>query len=345
MHRVWWLGVVCGFGCWLVTATGYCDDGALVPEAQEALGEFQSLVDQADQTLLDECDQQIGVAAKSGDLDEVKNLMAQKEAFESQGTLPTSSRLKSAVARYKSSLKGGFEKTRLSLESCIKSQTKQLAIDKAEQVQVQLNAHLKWSGVIAPAGTSTHRTRKSNSKLGSNETSSLFKVNSATWGFHEMFKPGYVRKEATEDFSKRLLSGEEFAVNEATYGVVLPTHPFLAMKVEFQLESQKLSCMLSQGTQLKLVNATVSKEPVWKDGPLQMISATWGLADGTHTSDCLPKFKEVLKTKGRVTVGYHDFGEIESGKSKAMIVKLQARDKALELRLAEPSQIEIVSEK
>lgn len=174
----------------------------------------------------------------------------------------------------------------------------------------------------------------------------LFAVTSATWGYNEIHKQGLPRQDVTAQFAKMLASGNEVTINEATFGA-LPSNvsPFKALNVDLQAERQTLRLWLNNGTKIRMGIAQRSNAEEWDGGPIQLVSSTWSLEDGSQGSDSMARLKDLLKTKGRAIVGYHEFGEIQFGKGKVMQLQLQAKQVVLGFRVAESTRIEIISQK
>lgn len=179
-----------------------------------------------------------------------------------------------------------------------------------------------------------------------NPNSPFFTVNSATWGYNEIHKQGLPRKDFTAQFAKMVASGNEVTVNEAVFGS-LPNEvsPFKALNVDMQVGTQTLRLWIGNGTKLRIVSAQPSSAELWEGGPIQFVSAQWMLEDGSRATDALGRLKELLKTKNRAIVGFHEFGEIQFGKGKVMPIQIQAKTTALQMRLAESTRIEVLSSK
>ncbi len=377
-------------GAWCMAA-----DTTLPKVAEDAVTAYDQVVQEARQAILKVLDDQIDAVSKTGNLNDVKALQADKENFEKHGIFPKSPRMKTAVTKSRGQMKGAYEKTKGSLEAAVKEQTKAKDFESAERVQKALDTHVRtWGDVVsgtrstlgAPkSGTTTNpgivangagqTGVKAGSAPGTGAASgvgivpttgaglaiggspkkepgkalpadSLFAVSSATWGYNEVFKQGLPRQDVSAQFAKLLFSGNEASIDEATFGP-LPSNvsPFKALNVDLQCERQTLRLWLNNGTKVRMAIAQRSNAEVWDGGPIQLVSSTWSLEDGSQASDSLGRLKDLLKTKGRAIVGYHEFGEIQFGKGKVMQLQVQAKQVSLSLRVAESSRIEIISEK
>ena len=326
------------------------DEAALPSAATEVFEKFDRVVEEAREAMLKAIDDQIALATKNGDLAEVKLFQSDREEFEKRGIFPRSPKLKNACTKCRSSLKVNLAKSKQLLEAIVKEKTKASDIATAERVQKELDELVRqWRDIASgdsssmgpPKSASAAEATPSTEPVASKEKQ-MFTVVSATWGANEMFNNKLERRDVTKAFSKLLASGEEITINVETLGHFdPPIKSNKALNVEFLAGKQKLVLWMNGATRIRLIKAKPSKEPVWGEGPIQFLSATWGLADGTKETDRLADFKEKLSKRGLTATGYHEFGEIERGKLKVMKMKIQAEDWLLDLVLAEPSRIEI----
>ncbi|MBP3960700.1 hypothetical protein J8F10_36205 [Gemmata sp. G18] len=112
------------------------DPAATVEKAKEAHAEG---VNKARNTLLEAFKAANNAAKSSGDLNAVKVIQAEQDTFENSGKLPTSARMKSAVASYQQSMKQARTTLDAAYEQAIKDFTKAGKIAQAEETQSELH--------------------------------------------------------------------------------------------------------------------------------------------------------------------------------------------------------------
>lgn len=335
----------------LVSGVVAAEENVELPsEAIEVLQKFDRVVEDARTAMLKAIDDQIVLATRNGDLAEVKLFQGDKVAFEERGVFPKSTKLKTACTKCRASVKIGLEKSRLALEMQVKERTKSSDIATAERIQRELDDLARnWRDAVAAnstglnypkEGTVGETTSSVDAETGAKKP--MFFVTSATWGHNEMFKNGLERKDVTKAFSRLLSSGEEITINEESLGKFdPPIKSMKALNVDFVVGEQKLTLWMNGGTRIRLLKSKKSDAPLWGTGPLQFLSATWCLADGTKGTDRLAQFKDLMAKRGITATGYREFGEIEVGKLKVMKMKIQADELLLDMTLAEPSRVAV----
>jgi|GEM_PF-4755026 len=95
-------------------------------------------IEKARNALLDAFAMAMKIATGSGNLDVVKSLQAEKDAFESAGKLPTSARMKSASLSYQLALKHANVLLEKAYEQAVKDLTKGGKLAQADAVQTEL---------------------------------------------------------------------------------------------------------------------------------------------------------------------------------------------------------------
>ncbi|VTS00839.1 unnamed protein product [Gemmata massiliana] len=112
------------------------DPSAPVEKAKKA---YIESADKARSTLLDAFKSASAAATTSGDLNTVKTVQAERDAFENGGKLPTSVRMRTAVASYQQSMKQARTTLDAAYEQAIKDFTKAGKIPEAEALQTELH--------------------------------------------------------------------------------------------------------------------------------------------------------------------------------------------------------------
>jgi hypothetical protein len=111
-------------------------------EPREALdkakAEYAEASDKARAALLDALAAAHKSATAAGNLDVVKSIQAEADAFEKNGKVPTSPRMKNAVATYQASMKQATAAVTKSYEQAVRDLTKAGKIADAEAVQAGL---------------------------------------------------------------------------------------------------------------------------------------------------------------------------------------------------------------
>jgi hypothetical protein len=105
---------------------------------KKAKKSYYEATDKTRTTLLEGFASATKAATASGSLDVVKALQAEKEAFESSGKLPTSPRMKAAVAAYHVTLKQATTALERAFEQAVKDFTKAGKLAQADAAQAEL---------------------------------------------------------------------------------------------------------------------------------------------------------------------------------------------------------------
>ncbi len=110
------------------------------PEANLAKAKktYQEARDKARKNLLDAFASASKTATANGSLDTVKAIQAELDAFENENRLPTSARMKAAVANYQLNMKQAGAALEFTYEQAIKDLTKAGMLAQAEAVQSEL---------------------------------------------------------------------------------------------------------------------------------------------------------------------------------------------------------------
>jgi len=107
---------------------------------REAKAAYTESVQKASELLLSAIEQQIQAATRSGDLDGVKSLMHQRDAFKEHGQLPVAASLKSAVATYSRSVDAARKRVIPLYERAIRELTREQLITAATALDKELKA-------------------------------------------------------------------------------------------------------------------------------------------------------------------------------------------------------------
>ena len=126
----------------LVVLPAFGGDGAdpIGDALVEAKAEHDASVKRAREQLLVSLDELTKSIASSGDLNAVKAVLAQKQAYQAGGSLPTDQRAAAARAAYEQAIKSANEALVVAHETAVSEYTKKLDIEKATSVQEQLTA-------------------------------------------------------------------------------------------------------------------------------------------------------------------------------------------------------------
>ncbi len=116
----------------------------------DALGQAKSVykedISKAKTTLLGVFDGKFQEVAKTGNLEAVKSLQAEKKAYETDGKLPTSQVMKKAVAEYQSSIDGAHRAMSNAYATAMSDYTKGLQIEKADAVNNEFESFKRTGG-------------------------------------------------------------------------------------------------------------------------------------------------------------------------------------------------------
>jgi hypothetical protein len=126
----------------LALALGLIAGGAEEPDPAlaKARGEYYDTTDKAKAALLGAFASAIKNATAAGNLDAVKALRAEKEAFETGGRLPSSMYMKTPAANYQAALKQAALILEKAYEQSIKDLTKAGKLKQAEDVRAELKS-------------------------------------------------------------------------------------------------------------------------------------------------------------------------------------------------------------
>lgn len=112
-------------------------------DLEKAKETYRAKIQEARKNLLAEYDEKISEIAKGGHLQEVKAILAEKEAFERNSVLPKASKHPLAVRQYLASAKKAKSMMALEYEKAVSLYTKSLNIAKAEQVDAEAKLFAK----------------------------------------------------------------------------------------------------------------------------------------------------------------------------------------------------------
>ena len=119
----------------VVLVAGAADAPAPLTKARK---DYQDSVEKARTTLLDAFASAIKTSTSSGDLDAVKALKSEKEAFEAGGTLPTGAHVKAAARNYRLSMRQAGLVFERAADQVIKDLTKAGKLTEAQATQAEL---------------------------------------------------------------------------------------------------------------------------------------------------------------------------------------------------------------
>jgi hypothetical protein len=123
-----------------------------IENLEKAKKAYSEAVEKAKHALVEGFATAIKTATGSGNLDVVKALQAEKEAFEGSGKLPSSARMKPALTAYHTSLKQAMATIEKAYDQTIKDLTKAMKFSEAEAVQTQRKEfHAKGGSNLRPA--------------------------------------------------------------------------------------------------------------------------------------------------------------------------------------------------
>jgi hypothetical protein len=123
---------------------------------EKAKKTYADATEKAKNTLVDGFATAIKTATGSGNLDVVKALQAEKEAFEGSGKLPGSPRMKTAATSYLLSMKQATTALDKAYEQAVKDLTKAGKLTEAETLQAELKEFRnKITGNLRPADVTT----------------------------------------------------------------------------------------------------------------------------------------------------------------------------------------------
>jgi hypothetical protein len=144
----------------LLTAGGRPDDPDPVrADLDRAKAAHQEAVAKARAAFVAAFDTAIKDVARSGDLDAVKALQADKQSFESSGRVPSTGRMKAAGAEYQQAVrqaKSGLEKA---YDAAVRAYTQKIDISQADAVKAEMQAFQKGRPIpAAPPPTAAAAT-------------------------------------------------------------------------------------------------------------------------------------------------------------------------------------------
>jgi hypothetical protein len=119
--------------------------GADATELDEAKAAYRAVEAEARATMLKAFDEAVQQTAAKGELDPVKALLAEKQAFEEDHKLPHSEAMRSALAAYRQQLAAARRNLLDAFDAAIKAQTKALNIELATALKAERDAFEKRS--------------------------------------------------------------------------------------------------------------------------------------------------------------------------------------------------------
>jgi hypothetical protein len=126
------------------------DDNDIGDTLENAKSIYSDTVSKAKEDLLAAFDFAVQDVAKTGNLDGVKAILAEKKAFEAEDKLPTSQLLKKAAVDFKTSNDKARKTMTAAYDAAISSYTKALQIEKADAVKDELETFKKPSLIVQP---------------------------------------------------------------------------------------------------------------------------------------------------------------------------------------------------
>jgi len=137
----WFLSilVICGLACGQGATDGVRgEDGDVVAqEVEKAKAALDEAIQKANIALAASVDLKIKEAAATGNLDTVKKLIAEKEAFEAEGKVPASRDLKTAAAQHTQAIRKAREAMEAAYDKAVRQYTKDLKLEKATATKTE----------------------------------------------------------------------------------------------------------------------------------------------------------------------------------------------------------------
>jgi hypothetical protein len=115
-------------------------DDAVKAQLEKNEATYSSELAKARTDLIAAFDAKIQEVAKSGNLDNVKSLMSEKNDFETAGKLPSSQVMKSAASEHQANVNKAHDAITTAYEIAIAAYTKAMKIDKAKAVSAKYDA-------------------------------------------------------------------------------------------------------------------------------------------------------------------------------------------------------------
>jgi hypothetical protein len=143
------------------------DDNANDPirdALEKAKATYTETIDKARVDLRSAFDSQVQEVAKTGNLEHVKSLLAEKKSFDDDGKLPTSQPMKQAVADYQATMDKAHKTLATAYETAVSDYTKKLQIDRADSVNNEFDAFKK--ALTAKPASQEKKTADENSGTG-----------------------------------------------------------------------------------------------------------------------------------------------------------------------------------
>jgi hypothetical protein len=126
--------------CLAIAISGVAEGQTVDTTLKAASAAHAEATKAAESDLLQAIDGHIKTIAQTGDLEAVKQLMAQKQRFQSSGEPPAAEPLADAVAAYHQSMLDAEQKLLDAYQNAVATYTKQLKIDQAEAAQAKAEA-------------------------------------------------------------------------------------------------------------------------------------------------------------------------------------------------------------
>lgn len=108
------------------------DADAVNAQLRKAKVAYEEAVEKANSTMAEVFAEKVKEVAATGNLVAVKKLMAESEAFEAEGKLPSSRDMKAAVSKYQLAIKNAREAMDVAYDTAVRQYTKDLNVNKAD---------------------------------------------------------------------------------------------------------------------------------------------------------------------------------------------------------------------
>lgn len=153
-----WLSVLCVAVLLFTIGAGETD--GIREKLDAARKAYATVTTEARKNLLTAFDDRINDVAATGNLEEVKSVRADKEAFENDGKLPKPPRMIKAVNAYQIAVKNARETMEAAYDGAVRDYTKALDIENAEAVKTESESFRKGqSPTIRPGGATSTNIR------------------------------------------------------------------------------------------------------------------------------------------------------------------------------------------
>ncbi|WP_020475300.1 hypothetical protein [Zavarzinella formosa] len=139
------------------------DSDEIQIELEKAKTAYSDGAAKAKTLLLTSIDDIIKTVAQKGDLDAVKALRAERQAFDESGKVPTSTRTETVAGEYRRTVQKNKMALDKAYDQAVRESTKALKIDQAELIRADWKTFQAGGGLAAPAAktsTSTSTPKK-----------------------------------------------------------------------------------------------------------------------------------------------------------------------------------------